>query len=360
MGEVIEVGILEGVASTTIKKLHKAGLATLEAIAVTPPREIVALTGMGVDTAIKVNTLARLKVDPGYVSASDLLETRSHMMRSRTGSSEFDRIMGGGIETGVITELIGEFGSGKTQICYTLSVLAQRPVAEGGLGGRVCVIDTEGTFLPERIKQIAEARGYDAQEILSNVLIARAYNSDHQIMLVKNLPKIAQEHDIKLVIVDSMIGHFRGEYIGRATLAERQQKIAGVLGNLLRVAEAFNLSVVLTNQVQAKPDTSYGDPNRPAGGHVMAHACTHRVYLRKGRQNTRLVRVIDSPYLPEEKIRIAVTAAGICNEDETTNMEYDPDMYTALEEPEEFSLEEETVEAPEELNLELDAINLDE
>jgi DNA repair protein RadA len=326
MGEVIEAGTLEGVASTTVKKLHKAGLATLESIAVTPPREIVELTGMGVDTAIKVNTLARLKIDPGFVSASDLLEIRKHMMKCRTGSVEFDRIMGGGIETGVITEFIGEFGSGKTQICYTLSVLAQRPTSEGGLGGRVCVIDTEGTFLPERIVQIAEARGYDPQEILSNVLIARAYNSDHQIMLVKNLPQVAQEHDIKLVIVDSMIGHFRGEYIGRGTLAERQQKISGVLGNLLRVAEAFNLSVVLTNQVQAKPDQAYGDPNRPAGGHVMAHACTHRVYLRKGRANTRLVQVIDSPYLPEEKIRIAVTEAGICNEDGSTNMKYEPNI----------------------------------
>jgi DNA repair protein RadA len=336
MGEVIEAGALEGVASTTIKKLHKAGLVTLEAIAVTPPREIVELTGMGVDTAIKVNTLARLQVDPGFVSASDLLETRKHLMKCRTGSSEFDRIMGGGIETGVITEFIGEFGSGKTQICYTLSVLAQRPTEEGGLGGRVCVIDTEGTFLPERIVQIAQARGYDIQEILSNVLIARAYNSEHQIMLVKNLPQVCQEHDIKLVIVDSMIGHFRGEYIGRGTLAERQQKIGSVLGNLLRVAEAFNLSVVLTNQVQAKPDQAYGDPNKPAGGHVMAHACTHRVYLRKGRANTRLVQVIDSPYLPEEKIRIAVTEAGICDEDGNTNMEYDPDQ-TNMDE--EFNIE---------------------
>lgn len=336
MGEVIEAGALEGVASTTIKKLHKAGLVTLEAIAVTPPREIVELTGMGVDTAIKVNTLARLQVDPGFVSASDLLETRKHLMKCRTGSSEFDRIMGGGIETGVITEFIGEFGSGKTQICYTLSVLAQRPTEEGGLGGRVCVIDTEGTFLPERIVQIAQARGYDTQEILSNVLIARAYNSEHQIMLVKNLPQVCQEHDIKLVIVDSMIGHFRGEYIGRGTLAERQQKIGSVLGNLLRVAEAFSLSVVLTNQVQAKPDQAYGDPNRPTGGHVMAHACTHRVYLRKGRANTRLVQVIDSPYLPEEKIRIAVTEAGICDEDGNTNMEYDPDQPNM---DEEFNIE---------------------
>jgi DNA repair protein RadA len=113
-----------------------------------------------------------------------------------------------------------------------------------------------------------------------------------------------------------MIGHFRGEYIGRGTLAERQQKLAGALGNLLRIAEAFNLSVVLTNQVQAKPDTAYGDPNKPAGGHVMAHACTHRVYLRKGRANTRLAMVIDSPYLPEEKIRIAITEAGVSDANE--------------------------------------------
>jgi len=316
MGEVIESGTLDGIASTTVKKLHKAGLVTLESIAVTPPREIVALTGMGAETAIKVNRLARFKVDPGFVSASELLEIRKHMMRCSTGSKELNRIMGGGIETGAITELIGEFGSGKTQICYTLSVLAQQPAEEGGFGGRVCVIDTEGTFLPERVVQIAESLGYDSNEILQNILVARAYNSEHQIVLIKNLPQICQEHDVKLVIVDSMIGHFRGEYIGRASLAERQQKLAGCLGNLLRVAEAFNLSVVLTNQVQSKPDVSYGDPNKPTGGHVMAHACTHRVFLRKGRANTRLVRVIDSPYLPEEKIRVAITEAGIVDAEE--------------------------------------------
>jgi DNA repair protein RadA len=315
MGEVVEAGSLEGIASTTLKKLHKAGLVTLESIAVTPPREIVELTGMGADTAMKVSALARLKVDPGFVSATEMLEMRSHMLRCRTGSNELNRILGGGVETGVITELIGEFGSGKTQICYTLSVLAQLPAEEGGLGGRVCVIDTEGTFLPERIVQIAEARGYDSKEILRNILIARAYNSEHQIVLIKNLPQVCQEHDVKLVIVDSMIGHFRGEYIGRATLAERQQKLGNALGNLLRVAEAFNLAVVLTNQVQAKPDTAYGDPNKPAGGHVMAHACTHRMYLRRGRANTRLAQIIDSPYLPEVKVRIAITPAGITDED---------------------------------------------
>jgi DNA repair protein RadA len=173
------------------------------------------------------------------------------------------------------------------------------------------VIDTEGTFLPERIKQIAEARGLDSNQILQNVLVARAYNSEHQTILIKNLPQIVQEHNVKLVIVDSMIGHFRGEFIGRGTLSDRQQKIGSCLAALLRVAEAFSLAVVLTNQVQAKPDTSYGDPNKPTGGHVMAHACTHRVYLRKGKENTRIATIIDSPYLPEEKARFGVDAAGV-------------------------------------------------
>jgi DNA repair protein RadA len=241
---------------------------------------------------------------------------RQHMVKCTTGSQELDRILGGGVETGAITELIGEFGSGKTQICFTLAVTAQQPVEEGGYGGNVCVIDTEGTFMPERIMQIAEERGLDYTKVLEGILIARAYNSEHQIILINSLPELVEKSSIKLVIMDSMIGHFRGEYIGRGTLAERQQKLGSCLSKLLRVAEAFNVAVVLTNQVLSTPDTMYGDPNKPTGGHVMAHACTHRVFLRKGRQNTRLARVIDSPSLPEEKIRFAITAAGVVDADE--------------------------------------------
>jgi DNA repair protein RadA len=311
LAEEIGAVDLEGVSSSTIAKLKKAGLTTFEAIAITPSREIEELTGMGFDTAQKVNQLARMKIDPGFIPATEVLEQRKHMLRCTTGSPDLDKILGGGIETHAITELIGEFGSGKTQICFTLSVLAQQPIEQGGFASKVCVIDTEGTFLPERIKQIAEARGLDSTTILSNVLVARAYNSEHQTILIKNLPQVVQDNSVKIVIVDSMIGHFRGEYIGRGTLSDRQQKIGSCLASLLSVAEAFNLAVVLTNQVQAKPDTSYGDPNRPTGGHVMAHACTHRIYLRKGKENTRIAQVIDSPYLPEEKARFAVDAAGV-------------------------------------------------
>jgi DNA repair protein RadA len=311
VAELIEPGIFKGVATTTINKLQKAGFTTVESIAYTPARELVEVTGMGSDTAYKVCRLARMHVDPGFIPALEVLEMRKHMLKCDTGSSELNRIFGGGVETGAITELIGEFGSGKTQICFTLSVIAQLPFEEGGLGGRVCAIDTEGTFMPERIMQIAEHRGMDSEKILEGILVARAYNSDHQSILIGNLPELVEKSGIKLVIVDSMIGHFRGEYIGRANLSERQQKLGACLSKLLRVAEAFNVAVVITNQVQATPDTMYGDPNKPTGGHVMAHACTHRVFLRRGKQNTRLARVIDSPSLPEERIRFAITEAGV-------------------------------------------------
>ena len=165
MAEVLEPGLLKGVASTTVNKLLKAGFTTVESIAVTPAREIADVAGMGSDTALKVCRLARMHVDPGFIPALEVLEMRKNMLKCTTSSSELDRIFGGGVETGAITELIGEFGSGKTQICFTLSVNAQLPVEEGGLGGNVCAIDTEGTFMPERVMQIAQEKGLDAEKM---------------------------------------------------------------------------------------------------------------------------------------------------------------------------------------------------
>ena len=311
MPELLEADILKGVNASTIDKLRKAGYTSIQSVAVTPSKELAERSGMGLDTAIKVSTLAREMIDPGFISALEVLEKRKQMMKCSTGSNTLDSILGGGIETGAITELIGEFGSGKTQICYTLSVTEQQPVVDHGLNGNICVIDTEGTFVPERIMQIAQARGYEPIRILEKVIMARAYNSEHQTILIEHLPEICQAENVKLVIVDSIIGHFRGEYVGRGTLAERQQKLGHCLHSLLRLAEAFNIAVVVTNQVIATPDVVYGDPNKPAGGHVVGHACTHRVYLRKGKENTRIARVIDSPYLPEVKARFAITEKGV-------------------------------------------------
>ena len=318
---------LNGVGSTTASKLRTSGYTTIEAVAVTPPREIMEKTNLGFNTILKIQEAARQMITTDFKTAHEFYEKRRAMKKCTTGSRKLDEILGGGIETQALTELIGEFGSGKTQICLMLSVTSQLPHEQGGFGGNVAFIDTEGTFMPERVYQIATANGVDPQKVADNILVARAYNSSHQCLLIDRLFTLCPENNIKLVIVDSMISHFRGEYIGRETLAERQQKLNQYLHKLIRLSEAYNVAVVITNQVQANPTAFFGDPNRPAGGNVMAHACTHRVYLRKGSKGTRIARVIDSPCLPEVPARFLVSEKGLedTQEEGDNNSDQDAD-----------------------------------
>jgi len=317
MSEENDLKNLPGVGPATASKLQSAGLTTSEALSVTPPKEITEKTGIGFNTVLKIVKAAREKLGVDFITAEDLWKKRQDMKRCTIGSENLNQLMGGGIETQAMTELIGEYGVGKTQICLSLCVRVQLPEEKNGLNGKVVYIDTEGTFIPERIFQIAESLGLDPHETLNNIFLARAYNSSHQELLTEHLFRFCPENNVKLVVVDSMIGHFRGEYVGRENLSERQQKLNSQLHKLIRLTEAYNISVVITNQVQANPTAFFGDPNKPAGGNVMAHASTHRVYIRKGGKGTRIATVIDSPYLPEEKVRFKITEKGVEDAEES-------------------------------------------
>ena len=300
-----------GVGPKIAEQLKDAGYPTIESVAVTPPREIMEKTNIGFNKILEIQKAAREMFSVDFKTAQEAYEKRKDMRKCTTGSPNLDKILGGGIETQALTELIGEYGTGKTQICLALSITAQLPPEQGGLGGSVAFIDTEGTFMPERVYGIASKMGLDPAVVATNILVARAYNSSHQCLLIDMLFTLCKENNVKLVVVDSMISHFRGEYLGRESLSERQQKLNQYLHKLVRLAEAYNIAVVVTNQVQANPAAFFGDPNRPAGGNIMAHACTHRVILRRGGKGTRLATIIDSPSLPEEKTRFKITEKGV-------------------------------------------------
>ncbi len=197
----------------------------------------------------------------------------------------------------------------------------QLPEDEGGLGGSVIIIDTENTFRPERIIQMAEAKGLDGNEVLKNIYVAQAYNSNHQMLLVDNAKELAEKlkkegRPVRLIIVDSLMSHFRAEYVGRGTLADRQQKLNRHLHDLMRFGELYNAAIVVTNQVMARPDVLFGDPTKPVGGHIVAHTATFRIYLKKGKDDLRIARLIDSPHLPEGEAIFRVTERGIEDADE--------------------------------------------
>jgi DNA repair protein RadA len=314
-----ELERIKNVGPSTASKLKSAGLTTVEAVAVTPVREIMQKTGLGHETALKICEEARRLMKYGFVKAAELWERRKNLSRCSTGSKRLDKILGGGIETQAVTEFIGDYGVGKTQICMMLSFTAQLPREQGGLNGNIIYLDTEGTFSPERVYQIATERGLDGKRILDGIVVARAYNSDHQCLLIDHLFKKCPEENAKLVVVDSMVSHLRGEYPGRENIAQRQQILNQYLHKLLRLSEAYNLAVVITNQVVSNPATFYVNLELPVGGHIMAHACTHRAKLSRAKGGGRVAKIIDSPYLPEDKASFIITAKGI----EDTDKEFE-------------------------------------
>ena len=307
----MDIEELKGVGSATAEKLREAGFKTIEAIAVASPLELKEIAGIGEGAAIRIINAAREAMNMGFMTGVEVLEKRKTMKKITTGSKELDNLLGGGVETQAITEFFGEFGSGKTQLCHQLAVNVQLPEDKGGIGKTAIYIDTENTFRPERIIQMAQAYDLEPEKVLENIIVARAYNSDHQMLIVEKSEEIIKERNVGLIVVDSLTSHFRSDYSGRGMLADRQQKLNRHMHTLQRMADIYNLTVVVTNQVMARPDFFFGDPTAPIGGHIVGHCSTFRVYLRKSKGGKRVARLIDSPSLPEGEAIFTVLAEGV-------------------------------------------------
>jgi len=300
---------LPGVGPATVEKLMAVGFNDLMSVAVATPGQLIEATGMADASAKKIIAAARASLDMGFQSGTDMLAKRGKILKLTTGSKAFDELLGGGFETGSIVECFGEFGSGKTQVGHLLAVNCQVQDPEA-----VAVyIDTENTFRPERIMQLAKGAGLDEKKALEGIKVARAYNSDHQILLAEKVDDLIlkQGLKVKVVIVDSLTAHFRAEFIGRGTLADRQQKLNKHMHTLLKLADRYNLLVYVTNQVMSKPDVFFGDPTQAIGGHVVAHASTFRIYLRKGKKGSRVAKLIDAPNLPDGEVNFYVETEGL-------------------------------------------------
>ena len=311
----LEIQDIEGIGPTTAKKLKEAGIISVMDLAVTSADELAVEINASKDSAAAFIMAAQKLLrdsnvlEKEFITADVALEKRRSMLRCSTGSKVLDELLLGGIETQAVTEFYGEFGSGKSQICHTLCAIARQPTEAVGLDSNVIYIDTEGTFRPERLNQIARARGFDPTHVLKSVAVCKVYNSSHLELIIKDLGKYINDFKAKLIIIDSIISLHRAEFSGRGTLADRQQRLNSILHKLIRLSEIYNVAIVITNQVQSSPDTFFGDPTKAAGGNVLGHASTYRIYLRKSGEN-RIAKMIDSPYHPYSDARFTVNERG--------------------------------------------------
>ncbi len=315
-GKEPELTDLPGIGPAVAAKLEGAGVFDMMSLAVMSPAVLSDTAGVSTAVARKAIQAARTMLDLGFTDGVEFAERRSNISYITTGSKAVDDLLGGkGIESRAITEAFGAYGSGKTQLGLTLAVNVQLPVDKGGADGKSVFIDTEGTFRPSRIKQIAEHLGANPEKVLKNILVARAFNSDHQILLLEKVTEMIKNGEpIKILIVDSLTAHFRAEFAGRGQLADRQQKLNRYMHDLMKLAETHNLAVYVTNQVMANPAQLFGDPTTAIGGNIVGHASTYRMYLRRGKQGSRVAKLIDSPNLPDNECVFFVTDAGVVNE----------------------------------------------
>ncbi|MCL4332105.1 MAG: DNA repair and recombination protein RadA [Candidatus Thermoplasmatota archaeon] len=303
---------LPGVGEATAEKLQEAGFDNIMTLAVASPKELSDVTGIGEGAAAKIIAAARKYADVGnFETGEEILQRRKEIRKLSTGSKALDELLGGGLETQALSEFYGEFGSGKTQIMHQLAVFATLPEEKGGFNCDVLILDTENTFRPERIVQMATFRNADPDEVLKRIHVARAYNSHHQILLAEKASEETKEYQVRLLIVDSLTSHFRSEYMGRGSLAERQQLLNRHMHDLLKFSTLNNAVVAVTNQVSARPDIFFGDPTSPIGGNIVGHTATFRVYLRKSKAGKRIARLMDSPHLPEGEAVIQLSEDGI-------------------------------------------------
>ncbi len=316
----LELDDLPGVGPSTAEKLREAGFLTVESIATASPTELAETAEIGETVAKKMIKAARELVEiGGFKTGKDVFEQRKDVRKLKTRVPDFDVLLGGGVETQAITELYGEFGSGKSQIVHQLAVNVQLPEEEGGLNGSAIYIDTENTFRPERIEQMVNGlgmEGLDPQVFLENIHVARAHTSDHQMLLIDTARERAAEmrgsdRPVRIFIIDSLTAHFRAEYAGRGTLATRQQKLNRHMHDLFKLVDENNAVALVTNQVMSNPAVFFGDPTKPIGGNIVGHTATFRLYLRKSKGGKRIARLVDSPNLPEGEATFMVEEAGL-------------------------------------------------
>ena len=311
-----ELTDLPGIGPAVSSKLEAAGIYDLMTLAVMTSAGLSDAAGVSPAVARKAIQAARKMLDLGFVDGTEYAKRRESIHHITTGSKNFDQLLGGrGVESRAITEAFGAYGSGKTQMGLTLAINVQMPLDKGGANGKCAFIDTEGTFRPARIKQIAEHLGANPEKVLKNILVSRAFNSDHQILLLDKIGEMIKAGEpIRLLVIDSLTAHFRAEYSGRGQLADRQQKLNRYIHHLMKLAETYNLAVYVTNQVMANPAQLFGDPTTAIGGHIVGHASTYRLYLRRGKKDSRVAKLIDSPNLPENEIIFFLTEAGVVDE----------------------------------------------
>lgn len=311
---MVEFEDLAGMTPTVASQLRKKGVTTVARLAKLNFESLQqVLHGVSYKTIRDIQQQSWEATGGWFTPGSALVEQKKKQLVLSTGCKSLDGLLGGGVRSNSITEFAGEYATGKTECLLTL--LAETLGRNKDYGA--LYFDSEESFSEIRAIEIAESRGYDAEEMLGRFTMLKVRTTDQYQVGVEKADQTIKDKNVKLFLIDSAVAPLRAEYVGRETLSERQQILNQIIHEVRYYATIYNLAVAVTNQVVANPNVVYNmDPVQqqiPTGGNILAHNAETRIHLRKGgsQRNMRIARLIDSSWLPPGECVFQITKKGI-------------------------------------------------
>jgi DNA repair protein RadA len=339
---------LSGVGPVTVRKLKDAGIYSPLDIVVRGAKEFSRISGLSEEAALKhMKSCLDMVADEGLnVKVDDIDElekVEESVLQFPVNVDDLDEMTDGGFETQALYEVYGDEGSGKTQLSMSLAMEVM------GKGHGVMIIDCEGNIKTKRMKEIAEARGieYKKEQIGFHKYLDEALLFEG----IQNIVPELMEKDVKLLVIDGLVGVMRLAYQGRGELADRQMELKDILKYLRNMAALFNICVIITNQVTANPDP-FGAKLKPIGGHVMGHYCKYIISFTKGMKNNRIVKLIKSPSHPQGEYKCYLNEEGVSQHESLTKKIKDKRMSeVAREDTQGLIIKDDLVEPGEKLKV---------
>jgi len=307
---------IEGVGPTRGKRLEEHGVKFIHDLCLHSPQDIARITGLDKEMAEKLCRDAKVKLEEmgvikkSEMSAAEELKHNETLPVIHSGCDSIDSLFGGGIRAETTSEFYGEFGTGKSQFAFTMLIQAMKD-------GHNCIfVDCEKTYDVKRVAEIAISKGYynDLEEVVKaldkQVIVKRARDSTEVMDTMNNLTENLIDKKTSLLIVDGAVGRYRSDYAGREELSARQMALKPLMNMLGSISDYFPIVVIFTNQVLENAGQFFGDPTKPVGGHIVGHAATYRIYLRKA-GSKYFARMIDSPHHAKQDVQYDLTVQGV-------------------------------------------------
>lgn len=311
---------LDNLEKRVSEQLEKASLTECEKILQMSEWELRNVSNLSQDDVQKVVQLAAkcLIQTPGFLRVTDAEKFYNNRWRKFTvGCHKLDSLLGGGIATRGITELAGESGCGKTQLCLQLSLTVQLPRFKGGLAAGAVYICTEDKFPSSRLQQLMQmsstVRENEDIKFGDSIFIEHIADIEGLKQCIGGrLQQLLKQSTIGLIVIDSIAAVFRAEYDHSEALT-RAKELRSVAMQLHALANQYKLAVVCVNQVADVMNTTGSSEVQkvPALGLAWANLVTYRLQMLRSTGCERSLHVVFSPDVPSSSHPYIITSEGI-------------------------------------------------